>query len=155
MLILIFPQNTFTALLQLLPVLVLILISVFTQMMATSPPYSLFYKPWVHLSISLSVKSADSTLKLRSGMAEGLNNVCRSGYRAMGLVVSRETQHMGVPYYVDKGFEKVYRGAALDELEKTIESDYIEHLQNGCWKEKQQSKRASDVFSVLQCRWAV
>lgn len=47
---------------------------------------------------------------------------------------------MGVPYYVDKGFEKVYRGAALDELEKTIESDYIEHLQNGCWKEKQQSK---------------
>ncbi|XP_025766654.1 dnaJ homolog subfamily C member 18 isoform X2 [Oreochromis niloticus] len=38
-------QNTFTALLQLLPVLVLILISVFTQMMATNPPYSLFYKP--------------------------------------------------------------------------------------------------------------
>lgn len=60
----------------------------------------------------------------------------------MGLVVSRETQHMGVPYYVDKGFEKEYRGAALDELEKTIESDYIEHLQNSCWKEKQQSKRA-------------
>lgn len=64
----------------------------------------------------------------------------------MGLVVSRETQHMGVPYYVDKGFEKVYRGASLDELEKTIESDYIEHLQNGCWKEKQQSKQAFDVF---------
>lgn len=42
----IFPQNTFTALLQLLPVLMLILISVFTQMMATNPPYSLFYKPW-------------------------------------------------------------------------------------------------------------
>lgn len=64
-------------------------------------------------------------------------------HRAMGLVVSRETQHMGAPYYVDKGFEKVYRGAVLDELEKTIESDYIEHLQNGCWKEKQQSKAAS------------
>lgn len=60
----------------------------------------------------------------------------------MGLVVSRETQHMGVPYYVDKSFEKEYRGAALDELEKTIESDYIEHLQNSCWKEKQQSKQA-------------
>lgn len=39
------PQNNFTAFLQLLPVLVLILISVFTQMMATNPPYSLFYKP--------------------------------------------------------------------------------------------------------------
>ncbi|XP_029030000.1 dnaJ homolog subfamily C member 18 [Betta splendens] len=104
-------QNTFTALLQLLPVLVLILISVFTQMMATNPPYSLFYKP------------------------------------AMGLVVSRETQHMGVPYYVDKGFQKEYRGAALVELEKTIESDYIEHLQSSCWKEKQQK---SDLTNLGQ-----
>ncbi|XP_037543346.1 dnaJ homolog subfamily C member 18 [Nematolebias whitei] len=104
-------QNTFTALLQLLPVLVLILISVFTQMMATNPPYSLFYKP------------------------------------AMGLVVSRETQHMGVPYYVDKSFEKEYRGTALEELEKTIESDYIEHLQSSCWKEKQQK---SDLANLGQ-----
>lgn len=104
-------QNTFTALLQLLPVLVLILISVFTQMMATNPPYSLFYKP------------------------------------SMGLVVSRETQHMGVPYYVDKSFEKEYRGAALEELEKTIESDYIEHLQSSCWKEKQQK---SDLANLGQ-----
>lgn len=60
--------------------------------------------------------------------------------RAMGLVVSRETQHMGVPYYVDKSFQKDYRGTTLEELEKTIESDYIEHLQCSCWKEKQQSK---------------
>lgn len=104
-------QNNFTAFLQLLPVLVLILISVFTQMMATNPPYSLFYKP------------------------------------AMGLVVSRETQHMGVPYYVDKRFEKEYHGAALDELEKSIESDYIEYLQNSCWKEKQQK---SDLANLGQ-----
>ncbi|XP_051960189.1 dnaJ homolog subfamily C member 18 [Xyrauchen texanus] len=104
-------QNNFTALLQLLPVLVLILISVFTQLMATNPPYSLFYKP------------------------------------SMGLVVSRETQHMGVMYYVDKSFEKEYRGAALEELEKTIESDYIDHLQNSCWKEKQQK---SDLTNLGQ-----
>ncbi|XP_061595795.1 dnaJ homolog subfamily C member 18 [Cololabis saira] len=104
-------QNTFTAMLQLLPVLVLILISVFTQMMATNPPYSLFYKP------------------------------------SIGLVVSRETQHMGVPYYVDKGFEKEYPGAALEELEKTIESDYVEHLQSSCWKEKQQK---SDLANLGQ-----
>ena len=57
----------------------------------------------------------------------------------MGLVVSRETQNMGVPYYVDKGFQKEYSGESLEELEKTIESDYIEHLQSSCWKEKQQS----------------
>ncbi|KAK3555811.1 hypothetical protein QTP86_029060 [Hemibagrus guttatus] len=104
-------QNTFTAFLQLLPVLVLILISVITQLMATNPPYSLFYKP------------------------------------SMGLVVSRETQHMGVQYYVDKSFEKEYHGVALDELEKTIESDYIDHLQSSCWKEKQQK---SDLANLGQ-----
>uniref|UniRef100_A0AAR2LAE0 J domain-containing protein n=1 Tax=Pygocentrus nattereri TaxID=42514 RepID=A0AAR2LAE0_PYGNA len=68
-------------------------------------------------------------------------------YRSMGLVVSRETQHMGVPYYVDKSFEKEYRGAALDELEKTIESDYIDYLQSSCWKEKQQK---SDLANLGQ-----
>ncbi|XP_064207878.1 dnaJ homolog subfamily C member 18 [Anguilla rostrata] len=104
-------QNTFTAFLQLLPVLVLILISVVTQLMATNPPYSLFYKP------------------------------------SMGLVVSRETQHMGVPYYVDKGFQKEYKGAALQELEKSVESDYVEYLQNSCWKEKQQK---SDLANLGQ-----
>lgn len=51
------PQNNFTAFLQLLPVLVLILISVFTQMMATNPPYSLFYKPWVRHRGSLELPS--------------------------------------------------------------------------------------------------
>lgn len=70
------------------------------------------------------------------------------GFRSMGLVVSRETQHMGVPYYVDKSFEKEYRGAALEELEKTIETDYIEHLQNSCWKEKQQSKQATHIAYI-------
>ncbi|KAG7484893.1 hypothetical protein MATL_G00055150 [Megalops atlanticus] len=104
-------QNTFTAVLQLLPVLVLILISVFTQLMATNPPYSLFYKP------------------------------------SMGLVVSRETQNMGVTYYVDKGFQKEYKGASLLELEKAVESDYIEHLQSSCWKEKQQK---SDLANMGQ-----
>lgn len=67
----------------------------------------------------------------------------------MGLVVSRETQHMGVPYYVDKRFEKEYHGAALDELEKSIESDYIEYLQNSCWKEKQQSKEALNTDQMV------
>ncbi|XP_041122639.1 dnaJ homolog subfamily C member 18-like [Polyodon spathula] len=95
-------QNTFTAFLQLLPVLVLIFISVITQLMASNPPYSFFYKP------------------------------------ALGLVVSRETQNLGVPYYVDKGFEKEYQGASLRELESTVETDYIDYLQTSCWKDKQQ-----------------
>lgn len=73
----------------------------------------------------------------------------------MGLVVSRETQHMGAPYYVDKRFEKEYQGAALDELEKTIESDYIEYLQNSCWKEKQQSKPAVKTDLIVTSETAI
>lgn len=71
-------------------------------------------------------------------------------YRSMGLVVSRETQHMGVQYYVDKSFEKEYHGVALDELEKTIESDYIDHLQSSCWKEKQQSEYAHQYVCIIK-----
>ncbi|MGH0149588.1 UNVERIFIED_CONTAM: hypothetical protein FKN15_044727 [Acipenser sinensis] len=59
-------------------------------------------------------------------------------HSALGLVVSRETQNLGVPYYVDKGFEKEYQGASLRDLESTIETDYIDYLQTSCWKDKQQ-----------------
>ncbi|XP_075756234.1 dnaJ homolog subfamily C member 18 isoform X1 [Pelodiscus sinensis] len=38
------PQNTYSAFIQLLPVLVIVVVSVITQLMATNPPYSLFYK---------------------------------------------------------------------------------------------------------------
>ncbi|XP_039630756.1 dnaJ homolog subfamily C member 18 [Polypterus senegalus] len=102
-------QNTFTAFLQLLPVLVLVFISVITQLMSTNPPYSLFYKP------------------------------------SLGLVVARETEALGVPYYVEKGFEKEYKGDALQELEKSIETDYIDYLQTSCWKEKQQKSDLANL----------
>lgn len=61
-------------------------------------------------------------------------------HRSIGHVVGRETQNLQVPYYVDKNFEKNYQGTELQELEKTIEKDYIDYIQTSCWKEKQQSK---------------
>lgn len=60
--------------------------------------------------------------------------------RTLGYTISRETQNLQVPYFVDKNFEKAYRGASLRDLEKTIEKDYIDYVQTSCWKEKQQSK---------------
>lgn len=60
--------------------------------------------------------------------------------RSIGHVISRETENLQVPYYVDKNFEKNYQGAELQELEKTVEKDYIDYIQTSCWKEKQQSK---------------
>lgn len=37
-------QTSYSAFIQLLPVLVIVIISVITQLLATNPPYSLFYK---------------------------------------------------------------------------------------------------------------
>lgn len=37
-------QNSYSAFIQLMPVFIIIVVSVITQLMATNPPYSLFYK---------------------------------------------------------------------------------------------------------------
>uniref|UniRef100_K9IJS3 Putative chaperone protein dnaj n=1 Tax=Desmodus rotundus TaxID=9430 RepID=K9IJS3_DESRO len=108
------PQTTYSAFIQLLPVLVIVIISVITQLLATNPPYSLFYK---------------STL---------------------GYTISRETQNLQVPYFVDKNFDKVYRGASLHELEKTIEKDYIDYIQTSCWKEKQQKSELTNLAGLYR-----
>lgn len=107
-------KTTYSAFIQLLPVLVIVIISVITQLLATNPPYSLFYKS------------------------------------AMGYTISRETQNLQVPYFVDKNFDKVYRGASLRELEKTIEKDYIDYIQTSCWKEKQQKSELTNLAGLYR-----
>ncbi|NXY75361.1 DJC18 protein, partial [Glareola pratincola] len=108
------PQNSYSAFIQLMPVFIIIIVSVITQLMATNPPYSLFYKS------------------------------------SIGHVISRETENLQVPYYVDKNFEKNYQGAELQELEKTIEKDYIDYIQTSCWKEKQQKSDLSNLAKLYR-----
>ncbi|NXM78174.1 DJC18 protein, partial [Serilophus lunatus] len=108
------PQNSYSAFLQLMPVFIIIIVSVLTQLMATNPPYSLFYKS------------------------------------SIGHVISRETENLQVPYYVDKNFEKNYQGAELQELEKTVEKDYIDYIQTSCWKEKQQKSDLSNLAKLYR-----
>ncbi|XP_055286478.1 dnaJ homolog subfamily C member 18 [Moschus berezovskii] len=108
------PQTTYSAFIQLLPVLVIVIVSVITQLLAANPPYSLFYK---------------STL---------------------GHTISRETQNLQVPYFVDKNFDKAYRGASLRDLEKTIEKDYIDYIQTSCWKEKQQKSELTNLAGLYR-----
>ncbi|XP_053812395.1 dnaJ homolog subfamily C member 18 isoform X2 [Vidua chalybeata] len=108
------PQNSYSAFIQLMPVFIIIIVSVITQLMATNPPYSLFYKS------------------------------------SIGHVVSRETENLQVPYYVDKNFEKNYQGAELQELEKTVEKDYIDYIQTSCWKEKQQKSDLSNLAKLYR-----
>ncbi|KAI5941915.1 DnaJsubfamily C member 18 [Manis javanica] len=108
------PQTTYSAFIQLLPVLVIVIISVITQLLAANPPYSLFYKS------------------------------------ALGYTISRETQNLQVPYFVDKNFDKAYRGASLHDLEKTIEKDYIDYVQTSCWKEKQQKSELTNLAGLYR-----
>ncbi|XP_074068992.1 dnaJ homolog subfamily C member 18 isoform X2 [Macrotis lagotis] len=54
------PQNMYSAFLQLLPVLVIVIISVITQLMATNPPYSLFYKSSMGHTISRETENLQS-----------------------------------------------------------------------------------------------
>ncbi|NXN68050.1 DJC18 protein, partial [Himantopus himantopus] len=108
------PQNSYAAFIQLMPVFIIIVVSVITQLMATNPPYSLFYKS------------------------------------SIGHVISRETENLQVPYYVDKNFEKNYQGAELQELEKTVEKDYIDYIQTSCWKEKQQKSDLSNLAKLYR-----
>ncbi|NXM02251.1 DJC18 protein, partial [Tyrannus savana] len=108
------PQNSYSAFIQLMPVFIIIVVSVITQLMATNPPYSLFYKS------------------------------------SIGHVISRETENLQVPYYVDRNFEKNYQGAELQELEKTVEKDYIDYIQTSCWKEKQQKSDLSNLAKLYR-----
>ncbi|XP_056667347.1 dnaJ homolog subfamily C member 18 isoform X4 [Monodelphis domestica] len=108
------PQNMYSAVLQLLPVFVIVIISVITQLMATNPPYSLFYKS------------------------------------SMGYTISRETENLQVPYFVDKHFEKNYKGSSLRDLEKTVEKDYIDYIQSSCWKEKQQKSDLTNLARLYR-----
>ncbi|XP_050168313.1 dnaJ homolog subfamily C member 18 [Myiozetetes cayanensis] len=108
------PQNSYSAFIQLMPVFIIIVVSVITQLMATNPPYSLFYKS------------------------------------SIGHVIIRETENLQVPYYVDRNFEKNYQGAELQELEKTVEKDYIDYIQTSCWKEKQQKSDLSNLAKLYR-----
>lgn len=107
-------QSGYSVLLQLLPVLVLVVVSVVAQLVAHSPPYSLFQKA------------------------------------SVGHTVPRETQALGVPYYVDRNFKQAYRGQSLQELEQAIEKDYIDYVQTSCWKEKQQKADLSNLARLYR-----
>ncbi|XP_060642523.2 dnaJ homolog subfamily C member 18 isoform X1 [Anolis sagrei] len=108
------PQNSYSAFIQLLPVFIIIVVSVVTQLMATNPPYSLFFKS------------------------------------NLGHTILRETQNLQVPYYVDKNFEHNYNGEELEELERQIEKEYIDHIQTSCRKEKQQKTELTHLAKLYR-----
>ncbi|KAG8441530.1 hypothetical protein GDO86_007050 [Hymenochirus boettgeri] len=103
------PKNAYSAFIQVLPVLLLVVVSVVAQLTATIPAYSLHPRP------------------------------------SSGLTVARETQTLGIMYFVRPDFQSRYRGENLEELERTVEKEYVEHTQSECWKEKQQKSDLANL----------
>lgn len=91
----------FSMFIQLLPILVLILVSVLSQMMVSPPPYSLYSRP------------------------------------STGQIIKQRTENLHVDYYVTKEFKSEYKGSALQQIEKSVEEDYVSNVRNNCWKERQ------------------
>nr|XP_020447535.1 dnaJ homolog subfamily B member 14 [Monopterus albus] len=91
----------FSMFIQLMPIVVLILVSILSQMMVSPPPYSLYSR------------------------------------LSTGQIIKRETENLHVDYYVTKDFKSEYKGAALQQIEKNVEEDYVSNIRNNCWKERQ------------------
>ncbi|KAE8620545.1 hypothetical protein XENTR_v10010319 [Xenopus tropicalis] len=107
-------KNAYSAFIQVLPVLLLVVISVVAQLTATTPGYSLHPRS------------------------------------SSGLTVSRETQTLGIIYFVRQDFGSRYQGKALEELERTVEKEYVEHAQAECWKEKQQKSDLTNLARLYR-----
>ncbi|XP_061536361.1 dnaJ homolog subfamily B member 14 [Phycodurus eques] len=91
----------FSMFIQLMPIVVLILVSILSQMMVSPPPYSLYSRP------------------------------------STGQTVKRQTENLHVDYYVTRDFKSEYKAAALHQIEKNVEEDYVSNVRNNCWKERQ------------------
>ncbi|XP_051940462.1 dnaJ homolog subfamily B member 14 [Hippocampus zosterae] len=91
----------FSMLIQMMPIVVLVLVSILSQMMVSPPPYSLYSRP------------------------------------STGQTVKRQTENLHVDYYVTRDFKSEYKAAALQQIEKSVEGDYVSNVKNNCWKERQ------------------
>ncbi|XP_061766009.1 dnaJ homolog subfamily B member 12a [Nerophis ophidion] len=57
-----------------------------------------------------------------------------------GYIHKRHTSHLKVPFYVSDSFNEKFTGNNLENVERSVEEDYISNLRNNCWKEKQQKE---------------
>jgi DnaJ family protein B protein 12 len=50
--------------------------------------------------------------------------------------VARRTRHWSVEFYVKEDFAQKYTGDSLQKVEQQVESDYLENLQQNCYRER-------------------
>lgn len=141
-------QGSLALFVQLMPILILIIVSALSQLMVTQPPYSLSYRQWVSGSLSISLMCRRAPFTLSSLFFCLISPYIRSA----GHIHKRHTSHLNVPFYVGDRFNEEYSGNNLKNVERSVEEDYISNLRNNCWKEKQQSEFAL-LRSFLLCSW--
>lgn len=121
---------------QLMPIVVLILVSLLSQMMVSPPPYSLYSRPYVN---DFGCCSLLSVISIRHKEITAAVNTLSSS-RSTGQTVKRQTENLHVDYYVTRDFKSEYKASALQQIEKNVEEDYVSNVRNNCWKEKQTSE---------------
>lgn len=120
---------------QLMPIVVLILVSLLSQMLVSPPPYSLYSRPYVNDFGCCSLMSA---ILIQHGDLCHCQHFTSS--RSTGQTVKRQTENLHVDYYVTRDFKSEYKASALQQIEKNVEEDYVSNVRNSCWKERQTSK---------------
>lgn len=121
---------------QLMPIVVLILVSLLSQMMVSPPPYSLYHRPYV---IYFGCCSLLSVISIQHVAIAAAANTLPSS-RSTGQTVKRQTENLHVDYYVTRDFKSEYKASALQQIEKNVEEDYVSNVRNNCWKERQTSE---------------
>lgn len=121
---------------QLMPIVVLILVSLLSQMMVSPPPYSLYSRPYVNDFSCCSLLSVISVS--HTEITAAVNTLSSS--RSTGQTVKRQTENLHVDYYVTRDFKSEYKASALQQIEKNVEEDYVSNVRNNCWKERQMSE---------------
>lgn len=122
---------------QLMPIVVLILVSLLSQMMVSPPPYSLYSRPYVIYFGRRFIVVRESPL---STWRSQLPPTLLSSSRSTGQTVKRQTENLHVDYYVTRDFKSEYKATALQQIEKNVEEDYVSNVRNNCWKERQTSE---------------
>ncbi|KAG7459023.1 hypothetical protein MATL_G00226800 [Megalops atlanticus] len=120
----------FSMFIQLMPIVVLILVSILSQLMVSTPPYSLYSKPYDKQLYSLNTDLLNVSLHLPQ-------STTLLEHWSTGQTVKRQTENLHVDYYVTRDFKWEYKGSALQKIEKSVEEDYVSNVRNNCWKERQ------------------
>lgn len=125
--------NNSSALINLLPILLLIGLSMMSSFFISDPMYSLTPSQWVP-------KFMDPYTILLNGVLLFLSKYS----------VKRETNGLKIPYYVKDNFYSEYQGSVA-RLEESVEEDFVNHLKHSCSRERNYREYLERCLCICIC----